>query len=195
MKNHRLWILGIAVLLPACVSSVRKPSEPDPVQAALNRRALAGTVIGQWHDVSALAARRMIQEYGPPDEVHNGRLVWNDNRPWKRTVVRDVAPLYVEGDELGVIEQTIEFPLTQQQAADVTAFDARLSYDARNGELSARSEREELNMLRLNLADDIADRRSTPEQARDTFASVVSLEQSGKSSPYMLGLRFIPGLP
>jgi len=187
--------VALAGAAAGCISPVRGDADADPVQAALNRRALASAVVAEWHDTSALAARRMMQEYGPPDEVRRGRLVWNGNRPWKRTVVRDVAPLYVEGDELGVVEQTVEFPLTAAQVAEVTAFDGRLSYDERNGELSARSEREELNILRMNLADDVADRRASPAQARDSFASILSLEQSGKSSPYLLGLRFIPGLP
>lgn len=195
MKISRFRFLGLAVLLTGCVSSVRSASESDPVKAALDRRALAARVVDNWHDTSALAARRLMQEYGPPDEVYNGHLAWNDNKPWKRTVVRDEAPLYVEGDEIRAVEQTVDFPMTPAQIAAVTAFDGRLSYDARNAQLSSKSESEELNYARLNLADDIASRRMSPTEARFEFEKILSLEQSGKSSPYLLGLRFTPGLP
>jgi hypothetical protein len=187
-------VCAVSLASSGCVSPVRG-GDADPVQAALNRRALAAELVSNWHDTSALAAKRLLQEYGPPDEVHYGRLVWNDNKPWKRTVVRDVTPPYEGGDDLGVIEQTVEFPLSPAQSVSVAAFDARLSYDARQGELSSRSDREELNYLRMNIADDVANGREAPDRARQTYAGIVSLEQSGKSSPYMAGLRFLPGAP
>lgn len=196
MNTRRAWRLGAVVgaLLGTggCLSGVKTSPDGDTASAAADRGLLARQVIDQWSDLSALAARRMIGEYGVPDEVHAGRLVWRDNGPWRRTVVRDVRPAMVEGDDLGIVEQTVDYALTPAQAADVAAFDKRAVFDARSGELASSADEEAHNFLRLNLIDDIVRGRLTPEQARKSFASVVSFEESGKTSPYLLGLRFPP---
>lgn len=138
------------------------------------------------------AARAMIEKYGVPDDVFYGRLIWRRNGPWKRTIVQNVRPPYVAGGELGVIEQTVDDPLTPSQAADLRGFDGRVTFDPGSGELSAISDREALNVLRLNLADALARGQMSAQQARDFYANVVSLEKSGKTSPYLLSLRFRP---
>ena len=69
-------------------------------------------------------------------------------------------------------------------------FDRRLDYVASRGELSARSDREEVNHLRLNLGNDIAVRRMTPEQARILYARILQFEAAGKSSTYLEVLHF-----
>ena len=193
MKIHRAGLLGagVAGLLAAggCLSPVRTAPRDEVAGAALDRRALAQATIAQWSVLSAQAARLLLDEYGVPDEVHHDRLIWNNNGVWRRSVVWDARPSYVEGDELGVIEQTIDAPLTPTQAAAVAAFDSRVQFDVRSGELSARSDREALNILRLNLAGDVAERRMTGDQARVAYAQILEFEASGKTSPYLLSLR------
>jgi hypothetical protein len=174
--------------LTGCISPVK--TAQDNALTAADRRVLAQAVADGWSDTSALAARRLIEQYGAPDEVRSDRMVWRGNGPWRRTVVRDVRPPLIEGADLGVVEQTIVLPLAPGQAADVSAIDGRVTFDARTAELTARADREELNFLRLNLADDVADGRRTVEDARREYARNVSLEQSGRSMPDMHGLRF-----
>jgi hypothetical protein len=137
-----------------------------------------------------MAAQNMIERYGLPDEVRPNAVTWFDAGPWKRIEVRNVRPPLVDTEDLGIIEETIAYPLAPSQAASVLLVDSSLAYNAREQQLSASADREELNYLRLNLADEVANGRATPEQARATFARVVDLEQSGKSSPYMRGLLF-----
>ncbi len=198
MAINRALILGagLGILLAAggCISAVKNSTRGDTAEAATYRRALSEATIAQWSDVSALAARRVIEEYGTPDEVHYDRLVWNNDAPWRRTVVRNVLPPYSAGDELGVIEQTIDYSLTPEQAASVAAFDRRLAYNPRSQELSVRSDREENNFLRLNLANEVVEGKLSPDQARDSYARILALEEAGKSSRYLLGLRFAPGI-
>ena len=143
MIFHRLALsgaLGTLLATAGCLSSAGYSPRADAVQSVGDRAALATSVIAYWQDVSALAARRLMEEYGAPDEVRHDRLVWNRAGPWTRTVVREKRPAAALEDS-GVIEQTVEHPLTPGQAADVAAFDGRLSYNARAGELTARSDR------------------------------------------------------
>ncbi|MBI3564891.1 MAG: hypothetical protein HY079_06835 [Elusimicrobia bacterium] len=166
-------LLALSLSTGACVSGVKAGLPPEPAEAVIARRSLAMTVIGGWHETSALAARRLVQKYGVPDEVHYGRG-------------------YGRGEDMGVIEQTVDYPLDAAQAAAVGRFDPRVRYDAANAALSARSDREEVNVLRLNLADEIAGRGLDPAAAREEFARTLALEQAGKTSAAMLGLRFTP---
>ena len=177
-----------------CFSRVKTSPQADVAGAALDRRELADATVAHWSTPSRLAARRLMEEYGVPDEVHGDHLVWRGDGPWRRTVVSNVRPM-AENDPVlqDIVEQAVKYPLTPKQAVDVAAFDERVSYDRRTGELSSRADREEHNYLRLNLADDVIQGRARPEQARDSYASIVDFERAGKTSPYLLGLRFAVG--
>lgn len=198
MNIYRTFVLGAGIggLIASggCISSIKTSAQADAAGATVDRRALSEATIAQWSDISAQAARRVMEEYGTPDEVHHDYLVWNNNEPWRRTIVLNKSPLFVEGDELGVIEQTIELSLSPMQAANMAAFDGRVVYNPRNQELSASSDREENNYLRLNIAQDVVKGAMRPDQARNSYARILNLEESGKSSPYMVGLRFTPGI-
>jgi hypothetical protein len=183
-------VLGSMLAADGCVSAVKTAPKDDSVQAKVYRSLVAASVVDNWPPISAQAARRLIEQYGVPDAVRGDRLTWRDNGPWKRTVVRDVTPPYVQAEDLGVVEQTVAYSMSSREAADLAAFDRRLDYDPGRGELSARSDREESNYLRLNLANDIVNRRMTPEQARDLYAQILRLEAAGKSSSYLQVLHF-----
>ena len=195
MKISRAALIPVALgalLAAGCFSRVKTTPQADVAGAALDRRELAQATVSHWSQVSELAAKRMMEEYGVPDEVHADHLVWVNNSPWRRTIVSNARTPYAEpgAAELGVIEQTVSYRLTSKQAVDVAAFDDRVAFNARAGELSSRSDREEHNFLRFNLADDVAHERLRPEAARDSYASIVTFEAAGKTSPYLLGLRF-----
>lgn len=188
-------VAGSLLVGSGCVSSVKTPPEDESssggVQAKVYRSVMADTVVAHWPPASAQAGRRFIELYGVPDAVRSDQLVWRNIGPWKRIVVREVKPPYARGEDLGVVEQSIDYPITPYQAAELAAFDRGLSYDSFRRELSARSDREEVNYLRLNLANDIVNGRATPEQAQRLFARTLALEAAGKSSPYMQALRFM----
>lgn len=184
-------VAATAAITNGCLVPV-KSTRGDTAEDAAGRGFLAEAVVANWWRVSALAARRMIEQYGVPDEVRPEYLVWYAKGPWKRTVVRNMTPPYGPADDLGVVEQTIRYPLTPGQVVGLRSFDRRLTYERGARELGARSDREEVNFLRVNLADDIINNRLTPEQASGVRARMLSLENAGKSSPYLQGLRFSP---
>jgi hypothetical protein len=138
--------------------------------------------IGRWPYLSSLAARQMIEKYGPPQGILADRVVWDFQRPWKRISVfnTDASPLEEVVDYDGPAYK-FEKPLLFPYGSRVYAFDR---------ELAARSNGEELNRLCLNLADDIARGHRTAEDARRFYLKTIELAVSGKSSPYMERLRF-----
>ncbi len=178
-----------------CASAAKTAA--TPVLSAASRRELAERVSAAWSEPSRLAARRVMALYGPPDEVGAGRLTWRGNGPWKRTVVRNRPRSYAgdRGEDLGVLEQTVDYGLTPEEAVGLAPFSRRLRLDPGRMEMTSRSDREETNFLRLNLADDVLRGRMTAWEAKDSFERVLRLESSGKTSRYLLELSFGPKTP
>ncbi|MDD5304967.1 MAG: hypothetical protein PHS14_17860, partial [Elusimicrobia bacterium] len=123
-----------AAVTNGCLVPV-KSTHGDTAEDAAGRGFLAEAVVGNWWRDSASAARRMIEQYGVPDEVRPDHLVWHGRGGWKRTVVRNVTPPYGPADDLPVVEQTIRYPLTPGQAAALKSFDRRLGYERGAAEL------------------------------------------------------------
>lgn len=151
-------------------------------------RDIAQNVVNRWAPASAAAGRQLLDEYGTPDAIGLNRLTWERRGAWKRTVVWNRKPIALAPVELAVMEQTIDYPLTADQAAALASFSDCLEADRARGELSSRSSREELNFLLLNLADEIARGERTVAGARAMFFRQLDLAAEGKYSPYMNGL-------
>jgi hypothetical protein len=197
MRTGRRWsiaaFLAATAFAGACLSPVKNPAG-DSLADSDGRRFLTQAVVDTWARESALAARRLIDSYGVPDEVRSDHLAWNHHGPWRKTVVRDLTPAYGHPEDLPLVRQTIAYEMTGADADALARFDDRLSFDAAAGELSVTSDREEVNFLRMNLADGIVRRALSPAQAREIYAQTLTLEASGKSSPYLSGLIFVPEL-
>lgn len=198
MRAKRASLIAAAAGAVGLIGSYTAPAaEPraGPSSVDYARDGFAEDATRGWSDLSALAARRLLDAYGYPDEIHYGRLVWLGRGPWKRITARDLRPVGESTADLGLIEQTLDWRMTPEQAAQVAVFDPRLTYDARAGELSVRTDREETNFLLMNLANDVVLRRLSARQARDSAVSLLTLEASGKKTPYLLSLHFLPPLP
>ncbi|MFI5361811.1 MAG: hypothetical protein ACHQ49_07560 [Elusimicrobiota bacterium] len=184
--------LACALAEVGCLSRAGSAKQDDPAAAA-SRGERASAVVARWSDLPAAAARALLQEYGVPDVVRDRLLVWENDGPWRRIVVRDARANRGEGGENGCLEQSIDYALTPAQAAAVAfAFGGTVMFNPRNQELTARSDAEGLNYLRLNLAHDVARGALPEDRARDEYARIISLAESGKTSPYLLGLSFGP---
>ncbi|MGI8616092.1 MAG: hypothetical protein ACR2L4_04825 [Actinomycetota bacterium] len=58
------------------------------------------------------------------------------------------------------------------------------------GELSARCDKEEMNFLALNLADEVVRGATSVDDARRTYTEQAMAAMMGKPAPYTEGLRF-----
>lgn len=131
-------------------------------------------ILEDWADAPAEAARALIDEYGTPDEITEKRLIWHDNRPWKRTEIVDeeIAHNFPE-EHKDFLYQTVEFPVPEDKVVELAAFNGSLLIDRVKGEVTARCDREEANILTLNLMNQIIDGRKNAKSARDTHAETV----------------------
>jgi hypothetical protein len=186
-----LFVLALGAAA-ACAPEARKSSPSETARDTRDRRVLAENVAAGWSDRARVAARALIEKYGAPDEVRSARVVWLEKGPWKKTVVRDLPPPYAgsETTELGVVEQTIEYAITPEQAAPLEAFGDTVAANTRRRELTVRSDSEAVNFLRVNLVDDVVNHRLTVDQARASYARILALEAAGKTTRYTRSVRF-----
>jgi putative membrane protein len=90
------------------------------------------------------------------------------------------------------LEHTISYNVPIDKIDDLVAYDASMTINKTQGEMSARCDLEGHNILTLNLARDIIDGTKTVEQARKAFGENVVADFGGKHPPLVEQLQFTP---
>jgi len=148
-------------------------------------------VTANWNQTAKDAARQMFDKYGAPQEVTANRLIWHDNRPWKRTVVtnQDVRHNFPD-QHTDVLEQTLAIDVPVARYGDLAAFDGSVTANRTAGEFTSCNSREDHNFIALNLAGDILSGRLTVPQARQRMAELVQQNDAGQTVSYAGDIRF-----
>lgn len=136
-----------------------------------------------WPAVSLMTAHMMIEKYGPPQAVYPDRVIWGAHWPWRRIVVSASTPS-------APLEQVVAYRVPPDKLSELARFSHGLVIYSERGELGARSDREDLNRLALNLAHDIVKGRRTAEQASAFYLRMSEFVVAGRSSPYTKRLLF-----
>jgi hypothetical protein len=187
MPSRKETCFGLAVLaafLTGCASA--------PLNTPAQRRDFAKVVIANWYTYSEVSAMKLMDEYGPPDQIESSRLIWNNRDPWKRIAVWDVVPDYDSNLGPDNLEEAVDYPVAPAQRKALAAFDSHIWVSKDGSEVAGRYATEELNFLALNLAHDVLAGLKDPAQARSFSDRTLALSAEGKSSSYMKGLNFTP---
>ena len=88
--------------------------------------------------------------------------------------------------------QTVRYSVPSEKDKALASFSGELVVSGDHKELTVRGDDESRNYLTINLADDIVQGKRGPAGARLFYANVSELRESGKSSPYLERLLFIP---
>lgn len=169
------------------------PSFADPISSSSTDINEVNRVVESWPETSRQAAKTVINKYGAPNEATPSRLLWTNNGVWKKTVVyREETEHLFPAKHMDVLEQTINYkvPLSRDRFQQLARFDGSLLIDRTKGELSHRSDSEEMNILALNLANDIITGKKSVSAARKFYARTAEMALAGKTSPYMEKLLF-----
>lgn len=179
---------GMSAPPPAwAVTSAAPAARPALDRAAVER------MIADWPNRPQLAATRMIEKYGAPQEATEARLVWHDKGPWKRImVVREETPHYFPRLHMDYIYQTINFHVPPEKADEVIALDGSILIDRTKGEVTSRCDREEANIITHNMMHNIVTGRMTVEQAKRAFAMAEKELLMGRKLPVAAALQFTP---
>ncbi len=148
----------------------------------------AEQVLQRWKSRPLEIAKRLIAKYGQPQEFTSQQLVWHYNGPWKRTVLfNQEIPHHFPKPHADMLQQTVEYHVPLEKVRDLVEFDGSLLVDRTRGELSARCDSEEANVLALNLAHEITTGRRDVKNARQHCAEAILQK---KHSQYKDALLF-----
>ena len=102
-----------------------------------------------WPEASQLAAQDMMKKYGKPNEVTEHMLVWNNNGPWKRTMLTSEVVVHnwptLHSDFL---TQVIDYRVPPDKFSDIAKFDGSILLDRTKGEVDKRicAERKDVSL-------------------------------------------------
>ncbi|MBT2663180.1 hypothetical protein [Bacillus sp. ISL-45] len=149
------------------------------------------SIINDWNAMSKNQANHTIQQYGPPNEATQSRLIWYNNGPWKRTIVyRDEIPHDFPQPHTDVIENYINYTVPPEMFSELAKFDGSVIVERTRGEVSSRCDMEAANILALNLMNDIVTGKLSAEEARDKYCEETSAFMMNRPAPYAEKLQF-----
>lgn len=147
--------------------------------------------IESWPATSKKAAQMMIDKYGQPNESTSSMLVWNNNGIWKRTIVyKKETPHHFPMEHMDVIEQVIDYKVPVDKFDDLAVYNGSVIGRRTDGEISTRCDKESVNLLALNLANEIISEKISVEEAREFYSETMKGVMMGKSSSYLEKLLF-----
>lgn len=154
-------------------------------------QATVDEILAEWSEEPTAIARDVIETYGRPHEAAPSELCWYDNGPWKRTeMYRDGVPHNFPKEHTDYLKQVVNYPVPAEKVDEITAFDGSVYVDRTNGELSAKCDKEPMNVLALNLAHDIVTGEKTVGEARQDYAMIALKEMMGGDPEYTSRLQF-----
>lgn len=202
-ENERMKIIPAFLLAGALATAAAAETRNDSLSNILRSGLDAFTgnqqqgqvsleqVTANWNDTAKSAARQMFDKYGAPQEVTTNRLVWHDNRPWKRTTVTNQdVPHNFPTQHTDVLEQTLAIDVPVDRYDDLAAFDGSVTANRTAGEFTVSCDREEHNFIALNLAGDLISGRLSVPQARQRMSELVQQSDNGQRVSYAGDIRF-----
>lgn len=195
---------GLAVLALTSVGALSGCSTPmgstaasaqmaGPMNGGPMTMASVEQMVSGWPEKSRMAAMDMMRSYGPPQEVTPSMLMWMNNGPWKWTKVsRETIPHNFPMPHPDLLEQAIDYQVPLGRYDDLARYDGSVIAERTKGQLSARCDKEGANFLAINLANEVATGRRTPEDARRMYGEQIKMMKAGQMTPYTSGLMFTP---
>ncbi len=151
-------------------------------------------LISGWPAKTQEVATTMMAKYGAPNEVTGTMLVWNNNGPWKKTIIhKEPVQHNFPMAHLDLLEQFVDYSVPADKYDQLALYDGSVVVARTVGEMSARCDKEEANFLALNLANDIATGKKNVEEARAYYARSIKEMMQGKMDPYLQKLHFSVG--
>jgi hypothetical protein len=161
--------------------------------AAGEGRMSAKDTIAGWPEKPREVAMKLISQYGEPDAVTADRLIWQNKGPWKETIAyREEVPHDFPKPHTDLLEQSINYRVPPDKFDELAEYDGSVIAGRTNGTLAARCDKEEMNFLAINLANDVATGKKSVSEARKLYADTVTAFMKGEKPPYVQKLQFDP---
>ncbi len=144
-----------------------------------------------WPMAAQMAIKEQMGLYGKPDEVTPTMVVWNNNGIWKKTIISKMENKHdFPKSHMDCMEQILSYRVPVNKSEMLNEFDGSVNFDRTQGFLSARCDKEENNLLALNLSYDIITGKKTVAEARRSYGEMVMQAMAGNKPEYMKKLMF-----
>jgi hypothetical protein len=149
-------------------------------------------VINDWSKEPKESAKRLIEQYGEPNEYSESQLIWyNTKDGWKRTVLsKEETPHNFPSNHTDFLEQFIDYKVPVEMYSQLAEYDGSVIIERTKGEVSARCGGTSMNFVAINLAHDIVTGKKNVEQARDEYAKLYKAHKEGQKPPYTQSFQF-----
>lgn len=188
-------LIATLVVTAACSSKKEKKKE-----AATTAQTSFSTPVTQegldkmtetWPESSKAAIKSLTSKYGLPNAVTEEMVVWTNTGSFKKSIIyKEEVNHSFPLQHMDVLQQTVDYRVPLDKVSEVAKFDGSVLVDRVKGEVSARNDKEEMNILALNLTDKIVRGEMTVEQARREFAKNAEAFVAGTSGPMLTSLNF-----
>lgn len=197
---HRRYPLAgaigvVVILLMGSTRGEEPPVRADKESAAADRRrtssAFADNLARDWPEASRMAAMDMQQKYGPPSGVTPTRIIWENKGPWKEIFVyKEEVPHDFPKPHTDVLLQSVGYRVPPEKFSELAKFDGSIIVERTRGTMAARCDKEGLNILALNLANDIVTGKKNVEEARHAYGEAAKQFTMGQKPPITQRLAF-----
>ena len=165
--------------------------ETGPAPLETDKTPSAQAILANWPTKPAEVGQLMIRKYGTPDEATPRILRWHGDGGWKRSILyREEVPHNFPMPHTDLLEQVIDYRVPPDKFDELAAYDGSVIVERTKGEISARCDKEEMNFLALNLANDIVTGKRSVEEARQFYAQTAMAFKQGRKDPYTQRLQF-----
>ncbi|MEJ7625446.1 MAG: hypothetical protein WKF35_01175 [Ferruginibacter sp.] len=146
-----------------------------------------------WPMASQNAVKEQMEKYGQPAEMTPTMVVWYNNGFFAKTIITKMESQHnFPKMHTDLMEQSVMYKVPLDMYDELAHFDGSITVDRTQGLLAARCDKEENNLLALNLAHDIITGKKTVEEARQSYGEMVSQAMKGNKPEYMKKLMFTP---
>lgn len=144
-----------------------------------------------WPDASQKAAKEMETKYGKPSASTPDMVIWNNNGTWLKTIVYKKEMKHdFPKTHMDVVEQWVNYRVPLTDYCKLAMYDGSVTANRTNGTISARCDKEAMNILALNLSYDIIKNNKSVEQAREDYAKDAMAFMDGKKPGSTQKLNF-----
>jgi len=192
MKARTAVLFAVVLISVAAMAQTNLAPNTTP-SISITQTSVDQTIAG-WPMKPKEAVQMLVSKYGLPNEITTSQVMWHNNGVWKHTIVyRDEVPHSFPKPHTDFLEQVIAYRVPADKFDDLAAYDGSVIVERTKGEISARCDKEELNMLALNLANDVITGKRTVNQARSFYADTAkAFLDKGELRPYTQALQFTP---
>jgi len=173
-----MFALCLALAMPAVISPAAAPQSAEQT-------------IADWPQTPKTVATEMIAKYGQPAGITADRLIWLNKGPWREIIVyRKEVPHDFPKSHTDLLQQVVNYRVPADKYDELAAYDGSVIVERTKGTMAARCDREDANILALNLADDIVKGKKTVQEARQAYGEAIKALMRGEKPAITQSLQF-----